>query len=140
MTGGLGFPARQARLERDIAEVPGGDFSRPNIGFALSGKIREGESAAVDFNQRAHNSPELFLLEQFEQVDLGDFYAALIHRRVSGYVRLEVTRYKTIRHGQRKIPFQGREWSVQIRRPRNIGFDRPLRNKMRYIRRSQFID
>src|SRR5262245_33603796 len=99
MTGRFRFAVRQARLERDIPEVPGGNFSRPNIGFALSGKIRQGESAAVDFNQRAYNSPELFSLEQFGQVELRDFYTALIHRRVPSHVRLEVARYRTIRHG-----------------------------------------
>src|SRR5262249_24031966 len=72
-TGRFCFAVRQTRLQRHIAEVPGGDFSRPNIGFALSGKIRRRESAAVDFNQRAYNSLELLSIEQFEQVDLGDF-------------------------------------------------------------------
>ena len=116
------------------------DPKAQNVAFAPPDKVRQRESVTVDFNQRAHNSPELLSLEQFEQVDLADFYAALICRRVPGYVRLEVTRYRTIRHGQRKIPFQGREWSAEICRPRNIGFDRPLRNKMRHIRWSQFID
>jgi hypothetical protein len=50
MTGHFRFAARKTPFERNVTQIPRGDFSRSNIGLALPGKIRQAESAPVDFN------------------------------------------------------------------------------------------